>query len=446
MEHRCDVIVVGGGTAGLACAAELGRHGRRVLLLEATGRLGGRIHTISDQAAGVSVELGAEFIHGRPAEIFDLLEAAGMKAVEASGEDWCVTPSGLSRCEFFEQTHQLLDRMKSIGERDLSFAEFLATVPDSEASPAVRKRTLGYVEGFNAARAEEISVQSLLDDMRAQDATGGETSYRLPGGYVAVVELLKQQCEANNVEFRFGEIVAAVDYSRAEIEVSGSNEQGPFRYSAAAAAVTLPAAVLRAGAIRFAPSLPAETQRALNGVATGQVLRLTLVFKERFWAGLKSRDGRALDDMRFLFSEDPLFPTWWTTHPLETPVLVAWSPARKTEALFGRGKEFAVAKALDGLSAHLGIHRAWLTELLAGAHMHDWHSDKHFLGAYSYYCVGAADAPEVLSRPLDGRLFLAGEATATGGYHSTVHGAIASGYRAARQICGEQLARARNNP
>ncbi|MEO8575410.1 MAG: FAD-dependent oxidoreductase [Gemmatimonadales bacterium] len=59
-----DTIIVGGGAAGLMAARTLGRAGRKVLVLEAGERLGGRIRTVYGTNAGIPIELGAEFIHG----------------------------------------------------------------------------------------------------------------------------------------------------------------------------------------------------------------------------------------------------------------------------------------------------------------------------------------------------------------------------------------------
>ena len=60
--ERFDVAIIGGGVAGLAAAGELAAHGVSVALLEARGRLGGRVHTLYDPAHPLPVELGAEFI------------------------------------------------------------------------------------------------------------------------------------------------------------------------------------------------------------------------------------------------------------------------------------------------------------------------------------------------------------------------------------------------
>ena len=70
-------------------------------------------------------------------------------------------------------------------------------------------------------------------------------------------------------------------------------------------------------------------------------------------------------------------------------------------------------------------------------HFHDYASDPFARGAYSYTRVGGHRAAEQLSRPLDDRLFFAGEAT-DAEYEGSVAGALASGVRAAHQVIATQ--------
>ncbi|XP_049884223.1 spermine oxidase-like [Pectinophora gossypiella] len=60
--NHYEVIIVGLGAAGVAAASTLARAGRRVLALEAQGRVGGRVHSVPF-GEGI-VELGAEWVHG----------------------------------------------------------------------------------------------------------------------------------------------------------------------------------------------------------------------------------------------------------------------------------------------------------------------------------------------------------------------------------------------
>ena len=72
-----DVIIIGGGAAGLMAAKLLSESGKKILLLEAKDRLGGRIQRIENFS--FPVEGGAEFIHGKLKTTFNLLKEAGLK-------------------------------------------------------------------------------------------------------------------------------------------------------------------------------------------------------------------------------------------------------------------------------------------------------------------------------------------------------------------------------
>ena len=67
--------MLGAGAAGLAAAERLHRAGLGVRVLEARERVGGRIATVQDPGSGLPLELGAEFVHGRPRELLRLARA-----------------------------------------------------------------------------------------------------------------------------------------------------------------------------------------------------------------------------------------------------------------------------------------------------------------------------------------------------------------------------------
>ena len=92
------------------------------------------------------------------------------------------------------------------------------------------------------------------------------------------------------------------------------------------------------------------------------------------------------------------------------------------------------AKALECLSRLLKVDKSHVQSQLTASYFHDWDSDPFSRGAYSYIRVGGEGCQQTLGAPVDNTLFFAGEATDTTGNNGTVHGAIASGKRAAAEI------------
>src|SRR6478609_8409346 len=79
MSQPNHIVVIGAGAAGLMAARELARAGRRVTLLEARDRCGGRIYPLPARDFGYAAEGGAEFVHGEAPVTCGLLREAGLK-------------------------------------------------------------------------------------------------------------------------------------------------------------------------------------------------------------------------------------------------------------------------------------------------------------------------------------------------------------------------------
>jgi monoamine oxidase len=89
---------------------------------------------------------------------------------------------------------------------------------------------------------------------------------------------------------------------------------------------------------------------------------------------------------------------------------------------------------LRALSMAFGMSERDLARRVTSWHAHDWSADEHARGAYSYVPAGALDASDKMTIPVARTLYFAGEHTDTSGHWGTVHGALHSGLRAARQI------------
>src|SRR5215207_4685805 len=88
VRDRVDIIVIGAGVAGLTAARTLSSAGVGVTLLEARDRTGGRIFTRHIDSFPIPIEYGAEFIHGKPSEIWDIVDASGLTVGEVEDNHW----------------------------------------------------------------------------------------------------------------------------------------------------------------------------------------------------------------------------------------------------------------------------------------------------------------------------------------------------------------------
>lgn len=443
MAKSPDVIVVGAGAAGLAAAADLGRAGLLVTILEARDRIGGRMFTQRDPVCQAPIELGAEFIHGLPPEIWKPLQARKVRVAEVTGEPWCFRQGRLSTCDFFSQVDDILEQMDA-NSPDESFLSFLKRCCNAKSNPEkreARERALAYVTGFNAADPDRVGVHWLVEGMRAEKHIEGDRAFRSINGYADLLNIFREELVQAGVVTQTETVVDTVQWTQARAQIAARRASESCKFETGRLLITIPLGVLQAtagncGAMKFTPELPRTKLEALKKLEMGKVIRVTLRFRNRFWDSICAPGNRnkTLSDMSFLFSQDDWFPTWWTTMPAELPIITGWAPFRCAERLSGKSHSFVVDRCLQTLSSLLEVGLDEITQLLVATYFHDWQNDPFSRGAYSYGTVGADGAQKALANPVENTLFFAGEATDTTGHNGTVHGAIASGHRAAKEI------------
>jgi monoamine oxidase len=417
MSPRKDVIVIGAGMAGLAAARTLAEAGLRVTLVEARDRVGGRIYTLP--GATLPIELGAEFIHGLPEELIRLVDEAGLTRFELEGETRCfqeeLGTSRLGPCGNQREVDQLFDQLSHFipPEADLSFSEFVAQRGLSQEAATL---ATNYVEGFNAADAKRISICALAKQQAAEDMISGDRVFRVAEGYARVPEFLLRRFLEAGGELVPSSPVRSISWQPGSARVE--TETGPT-FQGSAVIITLPLGVLQARTVSFVPQPKILT--VADQLAMGSAARVVYEFDLRFWP----------DDLGFFFAPDQTPPTWWTTNPRPSSIVTGWIAGRKLTEL--RTSNLAEA----GLTALSKIMGTDAPRRLLGLHHHNWQTDPHSLGAYSYVPQGAIHASDELSLPVESTLFFAGEHTDTSGHWGTVHGALRSGYRAAKQVLEE---------
>ena len=420
--NDAEILVIGAGAAGLAAARNLKRAGVSVRVLEARDRIGGRIYTYQKPGLEVPIEFGAEFVHGKAPEILKVAAERALPLYEVDGEQWCSRKGELKLCNDFQDDIETLFNKLKCEQHDRSFREFIDDVSIDEET---RQHALAYVEGFEAADPDLISTCALARENNASDEMSGDRAFRLKLGYESLVNCYVDELED---EIVLNTPVRAVRWSRDSVECECEGKTVRARKLI----VTVPLALLQSNAVRFEPHLK-EKETALSLLAMGPVHRIVLEFQERFWDDIKI-DGKAAKDLSFLFSGENIFPTWWTSMPMQAPILTGWSAGPRSEPLRGQRADFVLDKATEMLAKLLHMSSQELQRMLVEGFFHDWQCDPYSGGGYSYTKVGGLDAARALSEPLLDTLFFAGEHTDYSGHTGTVNGAIASGYRAASEV------------
>ena len=408
-----EIIILGAGAAGLAAAAELARAGRRVLVLEARDRVGGRCWTRHLPGLDVPLELGAEFVHGKPRATLRLLKRAGTTTIDSVRTSRHGAKGRLERADPFAEAQRAV--RGAVLREDVSFATFLA----HRRLPARTKLFARLmVEGFDAADPACVSARSILEEWSGGEM--GSSQPRVATGYQPLLEHLAGEALREGACLRLGAVAKAVRWRPGIVEVEGEFLGERFVEKAGRAIVTLPLGVLQSKAVRFIPGVR-EKQRALRQLASGPVVKVVLRFEHPFWE--ERWPGTA-----FFHAPGAAFPTFWTPLPVRAPVLIAWAGGPKAVRLSGLPASRLIREALAAAGSLFGRHPA-----LEAAFVHDWRQDPFARGAYSYVLVGGDEARKALAAPMADTLYFAGEAT-DADESGTVGGALQSGLRAAREI------------
>jgi monoamine oxidase len=403
-----DVVIIGAGATGIEAAHTLRAAGRQAVIVEARGRIGGRAFT--DASLGPAYDAGAMFIHW--AERNPWVQIARDLGIETPSEPW---GSGFKvfadgkpmedadrqkRRGAFGQIDRRLETV-DLSKRDLSIAELLGDLGPDMAPIASSGLLLSIGEESAKISARDYQRLWAGDDLV------------VPTGYGNLVAR-----HGAGLDIRLNEPVSAIDWQGSSVSVT--TRSGTLR--ANASIVTVPVGVLKAGAIRFTPELPASTRDALGGIGMGALTKIALkVEGDRF--GI--RPGASFleaGSSKKLMNFD-LFPD-------DKDLIIGYCGGDYARELSLAGPDEARAHVTELLARMLGND---LRKAVTACSFPAWWTDPFSHGSYSVCLPGREAAREALAQPIGGRIFIAGEATAGGGA-MTVGGATLAGRAAATAV------------
>ncbi len=421
-----DVIVVGAGIAGLAAAQAIKAAGKRVVVIEARSRVGGRIWSWRNW--GKPIELGANWIHtktGNP--LVNLAKQAGVSTTsdpeEAGDERLIDTVNGTSLTgsaleSHYTRAYDIIESAVARGDNldtDVSLRASINQVSAFKQLNATNKRLFEsmlaqIVDDEYAIESEKVSLFGYEEENAAY--TGSDLFVN--GGYDGIATHV-----AKGLTIIQNTVVTKIAWGKSGVTVTA----GSKAWQAKAVIVTLPLGVLKANKVTFTPALPSNYQTAINQLATGVLNRCILKFDTAFWGDTYSTFTIVGNDPHQWYQMIPL------NGPYGIPALAAFNAGSQARAL--------EAKTDAQLTAEMTaiVQKAFGTKKISnGMVATRWGSDPYALGAYSYVPVGSPiRARTVLATPVSAQLAFAGEAY-TNTDPSTVHGAYNSGRAAASAI------------
>ncbi len=421
------MVVVGAGVAGMSAASSLRAAGFEVVVLEASGRIGGRAYTVVEPVLGGAwLDHGAIWLHSSETNpLVPIALAAGERLIDSDGQRHERTFVGnrLATTAELADYGGATDRFYRAADRLLEFkpdgclADVARSIPDDPWALSIETW-----EGpiICAVNAEKYSLQ----DWKRNVLPG--SNKRVAGGIGAFIA--RRLGVGLDIRLRTRATRVRWDGPGCAVETDAGD------VSARACIVTVSTGVLAGAGLRFHPELPAGVREAILDVPMGLAMKVAL---PAMGADRLDMPDNASVDRQWRAGDPAILCSFW---PRGKAFVSAWIGGDLAWELTRAGDAAAIELVRDYLRGLFGGRVDALFSPGVGV-VTQWGRDALFGGAYAYARPRAAAAREALRTPLaGGRLILTGEAANTDGLAGTVGGAWLEGMRAA-EVVGVSLGR-----
>ena len=403
MSGQPEIVIVGAGAAGVGAGMELTKRGVPFVILEASGRVGGRAYT--DKASlPYSWDQGCHWLHC--ADVNPLVAEAdrvGAQYLKGGREDWnAVWANGhwadkAGRAETLSIMEAGFDAVYESGGngRDVPIADVL---PDAgDWAPIVRH----WIQLMSSGDPEQVSTRSYAD---YQDT---EQNWPVKSGYGDLIERL-----AAGLPVRLDSPVSGIEQHANDVRVTTA----AGTIEAKAAIVTASTAVLNSGAIEIGAGPARDLLTLMENVPCGFYEKVAIAFDKDVFGGIEQPSVNILpvdgsEPINFQFAN------------FGNPMVIGHVAGSVARQLLTEGDAEMVEFAMQRLVAAFGSD---IKARMVNAATTDWGSNPFVRGGYSFAKPGCAHLRHEMINADTGNLAFAGEAFSRQ-WEATAHGAWASG-------------------
>lgn len=401
------ILIIGAGAAGLYAGFTCKQEGIDFQILEASDKIGGRLGKL-EGFADFPIDLGAQWLHGKKSILGKLIRSTNTAiSKDQSGTSFWFK-NRLTESTPMEDLYGALEGDDSFP--DVSFIAYA----QKKGFGGEYKYLVEQVAGDLGADATDISVKWLA--VEEEGWSSGNADYKFEKTFF---DLINDHIANDLIDkIKLNAIVDSIDYSGDTIVVSDKSGEN---YDADKVIITVPITILQEGDISFNPPLPKEKVDAFNKIGMGPGMKVWLKFDERFYHGNiagGSVCAAYADEIEGKNGDDN--------------VLLAFAMGHQAQNLTDLGSDKAITQALLGELDEMYNGRA--SESFIDSFVQDWTSKPFIRGAYSYSKVGIGASRKIAAKPVDSKIYFAGEAMNLNGHHQTVHGAAETGVEQVNEI------------
>ncbi|ELT93319.1 hypothetical protein CAPTEDRAFT_177732 [Capitella teleta] len=439
--NQKNIIVIGAGMAGLTAARQLHNWGAKVMVVEASPRIGGRIDDSRD--LGMCIGKGAQILNSSTNNpLLILLKQTGARTVPLDERCPLFTTRGQVVDE--EEDHLIEAHFNSLLERVSKWQEknpendcsLLHKIQKMHKNSAVGKVFTEEHEKLLAFYMSnlEYACGCSLSDLSALHWDHTERLLQFNGPSCFVTQgfgsVLEQLAEGLNI--RCDHQVDEIDYTGDKIKVSFTG--GKF-YDADQIIVTVPLRVLQTENIAFNPSLPETKYDAIQNLGAGIIEKVALKFPCRFWPSTCQTFGCVPEKTE----ERGMFNVFYDVSKCDDVevghVLLTYLTGHAVDVVKNLTDVEIVQRCIGTLQKM--FPKEVVPDPISSFVSH-WRDNNHVGMAFSYVPTGSSsDLYDSVKESLEGRVLFAGEATSQQ-FPQSVTGAYLSGLRAAENIFGKR--------